>query len=488
MAEDTGESHESAAGITTVRCTVPDKVARIIRSDRPTDNENENASVPLYLSIEAPAPGAAAGETNVAVEERPPPPRDGRLDQIAGLSQPERYDMHELIGRGGMATVRRVVDRVLNRETAMKEIEGPLSSKFLEVLRFLEEAQITGQLDHPSVVPVHDFGIGLANDRAYFTMKLVRGDTLGQIVSLHHAIGLDGRALERLLGIFLRVCEGISFAHSRHVVHRDLKPENILVGSHGQVYVMDWGLARVADGGRPSERASDEDEWMIAGTPSFMAPEQARGNLSEIDTRTDVFGLGAVLYAILTGRGPFASPTANSSLALSRAGEVAPPERVASRAIPPELSRITLKALAAKQADRYQTVDELAKDVQEFLRGGGWFATKIFAPGSVIVNEGDQASAAYVITRGRCEVFKTVEGTKMPLRVLSPGDVFGETAIFTGKPRTASVAALDEVTVKVVTRESLEHELDRSPWMGSFVRALAERFVDIDEKLSQRET
>ena len=143
----------------------------------------------------------------------------------------------------------RRLDRVLNRETAMKEIEGPLAVKVLEVLRFLEEAQITGQLDHPSVVPVHDFGISNGNDRAYFTMKLVRGDTLGQLISLHHAIGLDGRALERLLGIFLRVCEGIAFAHSRHVVHRDLKPENILVGSHGQVYVMDWGLARVADGG-----------------------------------------------------------------------------------------------------------------------------------------------------------------------------------------------------------------------------------------------
>lgn len=462
--------------VNTVRCAVPDSLVDLIRGGSPS-----TASADASAAATADAPASAA-EADAAS-----PSADPRLSEIASLSNPNRYEHLDVIGRGGMGIVRRVVDRVLGRETAMKALEGPLAGRTVEVIRFLEEAQITGQLDHPAIVPVHDFGISDEGRRAYFTMKLVRGDTLGQMISLHHAIGLDARALERLLGIYLRVCEAIAFAHVRNVVHRDLKPENILVGSHGQVYVMDWGLARVMDGGRPSEKlASDDEELVVAGTPAFMAPEQAQGRVEAIDARTDVFGLGAVLYAILTGRGPFAALSASSALELARAGVVKPPEQIANRTVPPELSRIVMKALSADPNDRYQSADELSRDIEDFSRGGGWFATRHFPAGATIVKEGEPASAAYVITAGRCEVYKTVDGTKLLLRTLEPGEVFGETAVFTSKPRTATVAALEPVTVKVVTRESLERELDRSPWMGAFVRALAERFRDVDDKLSQR--
>jgi len=478
------------------RLLYPDPSLQPGIADARSPSSAEPALVPLYLSIEAPADPVSGISTRPSPEAQRPQapsakvePLDDtaeRVREIASLSNPERYRYLDVLGRGGMGVVRRVVDRVLGREAAMKLIEGSLASRAVEVLRFLEEAQITGQLDHPSVVPVHEFGVADQGQRAYFTMKLVKGDTLGQLIGLHHAIGLDGRALERLLGILLRVCEGIAFAHTRHVVHRDLKPDNILVGSYGQVYVMDWGLARVIEGGRPSERVSPEDEYVIAGTPAFMAPEQAEGRIADIDGRTDVFGLGGLLYAILTNRAPFASPTSNASLELSRACQVKPPEQIATRSIPPELSRIAMKALSKNREDRYQKAEEFGRDLEEFLRGGGWFATRHYPAGAIIVEEGEAASAAFVITEGKCEVYKSVDGVKLPLRTLGPGDVFGETAVFTAKPRTATVAALEPVTVKVVTRDSLERELDRSPWMGAFVRALAERFRDLDERLSQR--
>jgi serine/threonine-protein kinase len=144
-----------------------------------------------------------------------------------------------------------------------------------------------------------------------------------------------------------------------------------------------------------------------------------------------------------------------------------------------------MKALSKRREDRYTSVAEFREDVEDFLRGGGWFATQVFSPGSVIVQQGDPAEVAYIIVGGSCEVFKTTDGARSLLRVLGPGDVFGETAILTGEPRSASVVAIDEVTTKVVTREALQRELGRGSWAGAFVKALAERFRDVDEKLAR---
>jgi len=498
LSGDSGKRGASQA-VTTVRCTIPDGVASLIphalRVDdpQPPTIDESRPEVPIYLSAQTPADATAGTARSTPVESgvtprkgegEAPPIVDDRLKQIASLSQPDRYGVLDMLGRGGMGVVYRVVDRVLGRETAMKSIDGPLASRPVDMLRFLEEAQITGQLDHPGIVPVHDFGIGVDGSRAYFTMKLVRGDSLARLIHTHRTLGLEGRVLERLLRAFLRVCEAVSFAHVRRVVHRDLKPDNILVGSHGEVYVMDWGLARVVEGGRPSERA-DGKPGDVAGTPSFMAPEQAWGRIEDIDARTDVFGLGAVLYAILTGHGPFHAATADEALERSQRYELVPLDGAGDH-LPPELVRITMKALAKTRDDRYQSADELARDVEEFLRGGGWFITRRYDAGATIIEEGEAGSAAYVLVEGRCEVWKTVDGQRIKLRTLEPGDVFGETAVFTSKPRSATVVAVEPVAVKVVTRDSLERELDRNPWMGAFVRAVAERFREADDKLSSR--
>lgn len=483
-----------ASGDPTVECSIPETVARVLASEQSTHGDG-GSNVPLYLSIEAPRahdpapPGAEGDESRVAPRAGTAESQDQyRLREIADLSQPHRYQQGEVLGRGGMGVVHRVVDKVLGRESAMKVIDGPLATRPLEVLRFLEEAQITAQLDHPGIVPVHDFGIRADGDHAYFTMKLVRGDTLAQLIAVHRTFGLQGRPMERLLGIFVRICEAIAFAHSRRVLHRDLKPDNVLVGSHGQVYVMDWGLARVM-AGRPSEGTFSASQSpkprTIAGTPAFMAPEQARGEVERVGTHSDIFGLGAILYAILTGHGPFHAATSEQSLQRAQRGELVGADAGFDDA-PPELVRITMKALALEPEDRYGTAEELARDVETFLRGGGWFATRRFAAGETIIEEGEPGSAAYVLTEGRCEVYKNVDGARIKLRTLEPGDVFGETAVFTAKPRSATVVAIEPTTVKIVTRDSLERELDRSPWMGAFVRAVAERFREADERLSTK--
>ncbi|MFN7132905.1 MAG: serine/threonine-protein kinase [Myxococcales bacterium] len=223
------------------------------------------------------------------------------------------------IGRGGMGQVHRVYDKTLMRRVAMKILDPRRLQKQSQLQRFAEEAQITGQLDHPNIPPVHEFGVDEEGTH-YFTMKLVKGRTLDDILADPSFSPANEKELFSVLQIFVKVCQAISFAHSRGVIHCDLKPSNVMVGSHGQVYVMDWGIARIVGRARPSgadeawvevrrtERAADEeeegnsDQAKIVGTLQYMSPEQAQGRTQDIDESTDVFCLGAMLYKILTGR------------------------------------------------------------------------------------------------------------------------------------------------------------------------------------------
>jgi serine/threonine-protein kinase len=273
-----------------------------------------------------------------------------------------------------------------------------------------------------------------------------------------------------------------------------------MVGSHGQVFLMDWGVALILPdaGGPPESRGprvtlSDDlahdprdENGAIVGTFEYMAPEQAWGKTAELDTRTDVFGLGAMLYHLLTGRGPNAAATAFETLQRAQRGRPAPPETAGAWPnLPPGLCRIVMKALSKQKEDRYPSVAALREDLEDFLRGGGWFETRVFTTGSAIVEQGEPAEVAYIIVSGACEVYKSTAASRTLLRRLGPGDVFGETAILTGEPRTASVVAVEEVTVKVVTRDALERELGRASWAGAFVKALAERFRDVDDRLEK---
>ncbi len=273
-------------------------------------------------------------------------------------------EIGDVIGRGGMGEVRSATDRRIGRSVAIKRMHGTPSQSATE--RFLREAKIQGRLDHPAIVPVHELGVD-DSGRPYFTMKRLSGTTLAEVMQ-------RGDATQReLLRVLVDVCQAIQFAHERGVVHRDLKPANIMLGGYGEVYVLDWGLARVIgdrEVGAPHDIASLDDEQgatqagAVLGTPGYMSPEQVRGE--PIDTPADVYALGAILYEILTGRPLHGRGTA--ALASTLEAIVPPVERAPERDIAPELDSACVAALAAVAGDRI-TAKQLADDIQRYLDG-----------------------------------------------------------------------------------------------------------------------
>jgi len=426
----------------------------------------------------------------------PPSSSTGPVAMPHTVSRGAHLDFQKVVASGGYADVHTAEDQHLRRRVAVKMLrDGEGNDDAIERLRFYEEAQITAQLDHPNIPPVHEVGV-MPDGRHFFTMQFVRGWTFAD--AMGDGGVASGNTLMEGLKIFLRVCEAVAFAHSKGILHRDIKPENVMVGRHGQVYLMDWGIAQVVGQARPSEADTQEtaqvsldhlqpeEPGTVVGTPAWMAPEQARG--AAVDERTDIYALGGLLYWLLTGKAPHQSTTMAKELKLARDGSVQPPQLVITdRPLPSELCRIALKALRPEPHFRYQAVEALMTDVDAFMRGGAWFTSVEFEPGQLIVKEGDHADAAYVLTSGRCEVVKERDGVEQRVRVLEAGDVFGETAIFKGSPRTASVRALTAVTARLVTRQTLEEGLGLEAWTGRFVLALAKRFTDLEEQMEDGE-
>jgi serine/threonine protein kinase/Tfp pilus assembly protein PilF len=333
-----------------------------------------------------------------------------RLQARGPLSS--RYRLEGELARGGMGAILEVFDEDLRRKLAMKVVldadgaalsdtdRPPSPVSAAKLARFLEEAQVTGQLDHPGIVPVHELGVD-PHGQAYFTMRLVRGRDLGEIFRLVER-DAEGWNLTRAINVLLKVCEAMAFAHSKGVVHRDLKPANIMVGQFGEVYVMDWGLARVRGASdrhdvrvrreptstaakivrvatdrrdASSEHGSDALRTMdgdVLGTPSYMPPEQARGQLESIDERSDLYAVGAMLYRLLAGRAPYTDPgeEAAALTVLTRILEGPPkPVEACSPEASPELTAICEKAMARERGERYADVLALAEDLRAWLEG-----------------------------------------------------------------------------------------------------------------------
>jgi serine/threonine protein kinase len=272
-----------------------------------------------------------------------------------------KYEIVGRIGRGGMATVYLARDRELGREVAVKVPHGA-GAVPAESARLLQEARILASLEHPGIVPVHDVGT-LPDGRVFYVMKRVQGTRLDEHARMTPSLA------ERLR-LFLRIGEAVGFAHAHGVIHRDLKPENVMMGPFGEVLVLDWGVARVR--GVPTLPAatpsslpagpSDTAPGTVLGTPGYMAPEQAVGDLDLIDARTDVYALGGILYFLLTGRPPLVTGAGASEAALARQ----PPRRWVP-SLPRPLEAICLKALSDQPGDRYPSVERLAADVARFL-------------------------------------------------------------------------------------------------------------------------
>jgi len=349
---------------------------------------------------------AAADLTKAAILPGKRPP--GASQRVPGLP---RYDDLGPLGMGGMGAVRRVRDRRLGRTLALKTIHAPALNRPELVARFREEAQATAQLQHPGIVPIHDLGT-LPDGRLWFTMKEVTGQTFGEVNAAVHAVSQrqwqaapSGWSLRRLVDALRQVCEAVGYAHSRGVVHRDLKPANVMVGRHGEVLVLDWGLSKVLGWPDAAAASGDLDPIQtdrsvasahqtqvghVAGTPAYMPPEQALGEIDRIDARSDVYALGAMLYEVLSGRAPYVGDSALEVLDKVRSR---PPESLASRgggtaitlgfrldlrpaaavpsgpALPPSLVAACERAMARAPGDRFGSAVELAAELQAWLDG-----------------------------------------------------------------------------------------------------------------------
>lgn len=311
------------------------------------------------------------------------------------------YSGFSVVSKGGMGTILRTTDTNCGREVAMKlSTSSEDGSEALE--RLLHEARVTANLEHPNIIPVHEINCD-SNDNVYFTMKYVQGDNLDTVISMlrkNDPVYLKDYSLSRLLNIFLRICDGVSFAHSKGVIHRDLKPENIMVGDFGEVLIMDWGIAKVLSETEEESRLNDShfisknfkgDKnfkkthcGAVFGTPAFMAPEQIRGNNHLVDRRTDIYALGGILYTILALRYPIMESEISELFSRAIVGDVLPPSKLKcsknkrlmhlpAHCVPEALSAVAMKALSIEQKDRYQSVQFLQEDIRAYLGG---FATK----------------------------------------------------------------------------------------------------------------
>ena len=316
-----------------------------------------------------------------------------------------KYAVGDMFARGGMGAILNCRDLNIRRNVAMKVMLNPERGESPQILRFIEEAQVTGQLEHPGIVPVYELGVD-TGENVFYTMKFVRGQTLKDILgalSRGDPEAIAAFPLARLLSVFLRVCEAMGYAHHKNVVHRDLKPENIMIGAFGEVYVMDWGLAKVLGTveDRAEERGSGapqagvsharddfDDEPVhtldgaVMGTPHYMAPEQATGKVSELDQRADVYALGGILYEILSLRHAADGRNVMALLLRVATGKLTPlpvdadlearPHCPNGR-VPDSLAAVAMKALALEPQDRYATVKELQSDIERYQDG---FATQ----------------------------------------------------------------------------------------------------------------
>jgi serine/threonine protein kinase/formylglycine-generating enzyme required for sulfatase activity len=330
------------------------------------------------------------GGSDPKAEETGPDVRPGRdaegtpVEVGPGTLPPhQRFRILRPHARGGLGEVFVARDQELNREVALKEIQERHAGHPESRARFLLEAEVTGALEHPGIVPVYGLG-RYADGRPFYAMRFVQGDSLKDAIDAFHQADRHGRslserslALRQLLRRFLDVCNAIAYAHSRGVLHRDIKPANVMLGKFGETLVVDWGLAKVLDGAGAAaiegplvpKRGGDAamtQAGAAMGTPAYMSPEQAAGRLDQLGPASDVYSLGATLYCLLTGQPPFAGGDVGAVLARVQRGDFPRPRQL-NRRVPAVLEAVCLKAMANKPQDRYATSHELAEEIEHWL-------------------------------------------------------------------------------------------------------------------------
>ncbi len=300
--------------------------------------------------------------------DAPPPLDSAPLVSAPSLRAPgERYSPGEILGRGGVGVVTAAVDRDTGRVVALKRLNSVAQNEPRVVRDFLEEARITAQLEHPNIVPVYD--VGVRDGQPFYTMRVVKRRSLSDV--LYREELRSYWPLARLLTVFLHVTRALAYAHSRGVLHRDIKPENILLGDFGEVYVADWGIAKVAPQSEikaTGEHSASHVSSSTSGTVGYIAPEVLRGDADQIDHRADLFALGVVLYEMLTGQHPFQASTGTAMMLATCQNEPRLPREIVP-GCPLLLEDLCLQLLAKDPAGRPENADAVAADVEAFLEG-----------------------------------------------------------------------------------------------------------------------
>lgn len=335
----------------------PDEISTVIRSPRPPETP------------------PASGSNDAPTLVRQPQLTDLKSEKPAATPAPAilnfgEYELLSEIARGGMGVVYKARHRELNRVVALKMILSGRLADEQEVRRFYNEAKTAAGLQHPGIVAIHD--IGQVQEQHFFSMEYVEGQSLKDLIVE------DALPPEESAGLLKSMAEAIHYAHGRGVLHRDLKPHNVLIDPHGQPRITDFGLAKQLDVG--SELTAT---GAVLGTPNYMAPEQAAGMNDLVGPASDVYGLGAVLYEMLTGRPPFRAETLAATLLEVVENDPVPP-RTLNRQTPRDLETICLKCLAKEPARRYASAADLAGDLDLFLRGEPITARPLSTPGRVL--------------------------------------------------------------------------------------------------------
>jgi hypothetical protein len=345
--------------------------------ERSLDHVPATASLPAGPLALASTPPVSSDPATTAAA--PPPETE---DSVTRPPVPRRYDLKKLLGSGGMGDVWLGRDRRLRRPVAVKVVQDRWTGNQNVVRRFVDEAQLTSQLQHPAIPPVYEMG-DLPDGRPYFCMKVVRGRTLASLLEKRSGPDDD---LSRFLGIFEQVCQAVAYAHSKGVIHRDLKPQNVMVGAFGEVQVMDWGLAKVlkeapaateaagaaaaasvVETDRTQQATSLTQAGAVLGTFAYMPPEQARGEVDHLDRRCDVFGLGAMLCEMLTGKAPYEGSREEVRLHAQLGHTQGALEQLAACPADGELTALARACLSPKAADRPPDAGAVAAAVGSHL-------------------------------------------------------------------------------------------------------------------------
>ncbi len=403
-----------------------------------------------------------------------------------------RYTFLKRIGQGGLAKVSKYFDPFLYRLLAVKELK-PDREKNKNLRRsFITEMRLLGYLDHPGIVPIYDTFVK-SDNRLRYGMKLIDGATLTKVLQSGKQF-----TIHKYLDVFRKICDTLAYVHDKGVIHLDVKPDNVLIGRYGEVMVMDWGNARLYKpeiyfnhfknqmGNISLKPFEEEADNMVLGTPNYMSPEQTNTPRKYLTPSSDIFSAGIILYEMLTGIQPFGGITKTAEVVEQIRTTSPKTPHTINRDIPLRISMICEKMIHKKQEKRYQSFRDVITDIDEFLNSGQAFKTKEFAPGAIIVAEGDHGEFAFAIVSGKVKVSKRVNGEEKTLATLGHNEIVGELSVFSEQPRVATVTAIERTVIRVMDKPSVDKELEKlSPWVGTMISALATRFASLNEKVAQ---